>query len=343
RAARWRGGVGQGRPLPAARRGRGPPLDLPAASFLAQFEDHALAVVWRLAQRQVEDADRLLDSMRTRFARKQSPLIELRLHFLSGLVAYEGGDNPDPARNLHQVCPHLRKLHLRPLLWEALRCRGWCAARLGAEQAELDDRARQANEVLAELAGSLPREQMVIYLLNKWTEEEKQLLALLNHLEAHKQRVEQAPWGVRPWRRWGLWRQLHEFLDKLDAQRRVLVCQQLEGGGAIAPRPLPLWRRLWGHPRDKATLSFLVLPDRVLLVRAGWFSMDFMVRREVTRLWLRDRVAACHQGHQGAAAELAARLNLAELLGGLGRKVDRLVVVPDDALHGLPFAQFNYG
>src|SRR5262249_53551465 len=118
---------------------------------------------------------------------------------------------------------------------------------------------------------------------------------------------------------------------------------QLEGGGAIAPRPLPLWRRLWGHPRDKATLSFLVLPDRVLLVRAGWFSMDFMVRREVTRLWLRDRVAACHQGHQGAAAELAARWNLAGVWGGLGRNVDRLVVVPDDAVHGLPFAQFNLG
>src|SRR5262249_26483393 len=108
----------------------------------------------------------------------------------------------------------------------------------------------------------------------------------------------------------------------------------------------PLWRRLWGHPWRAATLSFLVLPDRTFVARGSWMSLDLGVCA-LSRLKVRELVARLHRAMARRAeaevldalgAELADGLQLPRLLASLPRRIRRLVLVADDALHGFPFA-----
>jgi CHAT domain-containing protein len=108
-----------------------------------------------------------------------------------------------------------------------------------------------------------------------------------------------------------------------------------------------------------------VLPDRVLTIRAGFGLLDFGVS-PVTRIQVRDLVQRWHrlcgrwtvdtgrhliyagrrdwQQEGGAekgnriAGQLAELLQLPSLLVQLPKRVRALTIVPDDSLHGFPFA-----
>jgi len=105
---------------------------------------------------------------------------------------------------------------------------------------------------------------------------------------------------------------------------------------------------------NRAMLLFAVLRDRVLAVCVadGWF--DFAVRR-IGRSEIRKLVAAWHasvdKGMSGVAFRtagdkgqyLAGRMGLLGLLENLPDAVRELVIVPDDSLHGFPFAALRVG
>jgi tetratricopeptide (TPR) repeat protein len=328
------------------------PLNLPqAANFLAFFEDRALAVQWLLSRGDVSRADQLLDDMHQTFGECESYLVRLRLQVLNGMVAYHGGDVGPAARLFAEVCPHLDRFGLKPELWQVLRFRGWCAARLGAPPEEQGQLTRQTRELMGQLAASLPAAQRAIYLLNKWTVEEKGFLQELDTLVEMREAVERSSWFLRPWRRWKLWRRLHTFLERLDEHRRQLASGSAPRAGGVRPS---LWRWLWKQRWRQATLSFLVLPDRVLVARSSWMSLDFTVA-PLTRLRVRELVAGWHRRmaewgesphdapemeprQQALVTELAEGLHLPELLQRLPRRIKRLTLVADDALHGFPFA-----
>jgi hypothetical protein len=337
----WKGRA----PGPAGEGEEVGPLDLPAGpNFLAFFEDRALGVQWAQGRGDLALAGELLHEMRETFAAADSELIHVRLGALDGALAYDEGDYERSAGLLREACVELGRLGLKPELWQTMRMRGWCAARLGWSQQE-QELSRRAQGMLAELAGSLPPAARAIYLLNKWTVEERALAAEINHLVRLKADLAGAPWYRRPWRRWVLWRALGAFLHSLDRARRSLAARQVGLAPAADEPPPSTWRRLWGHPRRRATLSFLVLPDRVFACRAGRLSLDFAVS-PLTRLRTRELVARWHKAvarederdAAEASRELAAGLGLPDLLASLPRSVRRLTVVPDDSLHGFPFA-----
>jgi hypothetical protein len=144
--------------------------------------------------------------------------------------------------------------------------------------------------------------------------------------------------------------------------------------------PSSLWRRLWRHPLRRVTLSLLVLPNRLLIIHSGFLSVS-LDTRDVTRLKIRELVQRWHlavcrgrafdplappaqrerarhliaaaatgsgprEGHgeslNDLGAELAEALSLPAVLGGLPRFVRALTIVPDDSLHGFPFAAVRY-
>lgn len=329
------------------------PPDLPQPdNFLAFFEERALAVQWTLSNGAVESAEQRLDELRQAFGDCDSPLISLRLNALAGMVAYDGGDYRAAARLFAEICPHLEERGLKPDLWQALRFRGWCAARLGAApeaQRELD---RRVQAVTDELAASLAPAERAIWLLNKWTAEERFLAGASEALAGERSAVAAAAWWKRPWRRWRWWRRVHDFLHRLDDNRRQLAMREVSGGGAATPAPrVSLWRRLWGHPRDSATLSFLVLPDRVVVACGGWMTLDVTVC-PMTRLRVRELVAAWHRGVSAETApesldrmagELSEGLRLPQLIARLPRRITRLLLVADDSLLGFPFAALRLG
>lgn len=356
------------------RAGAESPLRLPqAAGYLAFFEDRTLAFHWLLGQRDLEAAAAYVAHLQQVFGQTDSVLIRTHLGVLEGLLAYYQGDFEAAAGYLEAAQPTLQSLDLRPDLWQLLRVLGWCWTRLEQPEEQRRALAQQAQALLDELAASLSGADQAVFLLNKWTAGEEYIAGQIDHLVRLKRRADRGSWFLRPLRCWRMMQSLHALLSHVDAYKGDLAARTVGRQEPASPsRSAPgLSRRLLTHPRDRATLSFLVLPDRVLVARAGWLSMDFGLS-PLTRLQVRDLVRAWHEeqrratlpdplfggepaegatdqpsspvdvGHQ-ISRRLAQGLQIPALLGQLPPRVRALTVVPDDSLHGFPFAAISYG
>lgn len=368
------------------------PLDLPQSdNYLTFFEERALGFHWLLGRREFDSCSVYLTRLQEIFDPTDSLLIKLRLRVLSGLLAYYQDDFARAEAILTAAQPDLQRLGLAPELWQAQRLLGWCRVKMERDDEGRDELATENARLLGRMTGTLSQEDRAFFLLNKWTAEEEELAARINRLSRMKRELAAAPWH----RRWRLRRQLTARLDELlrsvDRYRdmtarwatRAPAAGQAAASGArqqpsedIPPRP-SLWRRLrwlkWRH----ATLSFLVLPDRVLLVCRSGFTLDFSVSpatrvqvREHVRQWheivaqiIRERArglgqlpeeAALPEEESGAlidsladrarevAERLSALLQLPSTLDGLPRSTRSLTLVPDDSLHGFPFAAITH-
>jgi hypothetical protein len=335
----------------AAARGIASSTTAQAASYLAFFEDQALEFYARLADEGPQSAASHLGAMRAVFDTTDSELIHVRLRALAGFSAYYLERYAEAVELLKSVIARLTALSLRPELWQVLRFVRWSLVRMGSTGPEVLAVAEEAQSHLQHMIGSLAPEDRTIFLLNKWTAEEEFLGGQIDTLSRGRDRVAASPWLLRPWRRIALWRRLDAFLRFLDRSRAIghrLSVHQGAQANDRQPKATPsLWRRLLMHPRDRAVLSFLVLPDRVFLACSRWCWLDFCVS-PVTRLELRENVGRWHEAIAStgasasaanrAAGELAGILQLPGLLDRLPRRVRALSIVPDDCLHGVPFA-----
>src|SRR5206468_241430 len=105
---------------------------------------------------------------------------------------------------------------------------------------------------------------------------------------------------------------------------------------------------------DRAFLLFIVLPQTTVAIVLSNGSFTYrasQVGREEIRRIVADWHAVVHRGEaDDAPAEaarrslrLAERLQLRPLLDSIPGEVRRLVIVPDDSLHGFPFAALSLG
>jgi CHAT domain-containing protein len=166
-----------------------------------------------------------------------------------------------------------------------------------------------------------------------------------------KLRADAAPRVIRPLYRLRLAGRLRPLLAQVDRYREMVAARHLRGDGedpvqppASAPRPPWTWPAR--SPRGRATLAFLVLPDRTVVFVARGRRLDLVVS-PVTRVELRERVSEWHEHVRDATGSevlrrmgrrLAERLGLLRVLESLPAAVHALTVVPDDVLHGFPFA-----
>lgn len=353
----------------------------PSVSFLSFFEDRVLAFQWRLASLDLDGARRLLADIQEIFACSDSSLIGLRLKILAGMLAYYRSDFSAAAEIFDESRPHLRELGLRPELWQAQRFLSWCWKKLRSPEPQQELLALDTQRLLSEMTESLPRAEQSIFLLNKWTADEEFIAVEINRLIKLKSELVRASWAERVKLKLRLWRQLHELLEHIDrykdalARRAVQKVVQKDDAMFRTARTRSLWNRLLKHSRARATLSFLVMPDRVFIARAGWMSLQFGVSpitriqiREIVREWhelmrafLFDRrsrnLRASPSGEkpreerfiEGKPDPIQARLNavaqrfasalqMPALLRDLPDRVRGLTIVPDDSLHGFPFA-----
>jgi CHAT domain-containing protein/tetratricopeptide (TPR) repeat protein len=368
------------------------PLDLPQSdNHLALFEERALGFHWLLGQRDFGACDAYLTQLQKIFAPTDSLLIKLRLHVLSGVLSYYQDDFMQAEKTLTTAQPELQRLGLLPELWQAQRILGWCWQRLGRDEAIKDKLATENAHLLSKMASTLTEADRVFFLLNKWTAEEEELAARINQLSLMKKKIALAPWYRRLRLRRQLTAQLDELLRVVDRHRdltarwntREPTARQAATSGErdqqspdIPPQP-SFWRRLWRHKWRHATISFLVLPDRVLLIRRSGLTLGFGVSpatrievRELVRQWheiiahiTRERkrglgkqpVESVVSGEEQAASitsltdkarqiaeHLSALLQLPSLLDSLPRSTRTLTFVPDDSLHGFPFAAITH-
>ena len=325
------------------------PADLPSsANFLELFGDRVLAVLWALHRGDLALAEDRYRSLHACFAEANSLLIRLRLHALGGLLAHAAGRYDHAADAFTEVEGPLAERGLVPELREAYRFHGWSklrladaasdptdAARHRAEGLDLNRRVQELNDVLAR---SLNPAEAALWWLNKWSDAELYLAGELEKVRAARQACAAAPWWRKPWRWLRKQQALTAFLARLEAHRGngTVRADHRDGG---TPVPRPYW------PRRAAGLQFLVLPDCTFVARLRRWSMD-SVELPLTRLRLRDLVARLHQaladgdrdGANARLAELAAELHLDALVGGLPQGTERLFLIADDVLHGVPFA-----
>ena len=333
-------------------------------SFLAWFDRGATAVRRGFARSDPAAAARAIEELRAQVAGSDSPLIAARLRALEGEAVWHAGRFHGARQILDEAVAEFDRIGAAPEAWQAVRYLAACADRLGLPAGEQDRLTADSDGRLDRLSASLSPAELRTYLLNKWTVQERRVWAQARAVQAARDAVAAAPWYVRPWRRVRFWQQLADLLGRLDEFKR----DRPRGepirpgtGGSVWAAVRSVWRRL-RHPRDRTTVSFLVLPDRVFVAEAGWLRLDCRTVLSLTRVGVRELVKDWHEaagdwfrsGNDFAAQQaceaaaraaqnLSDRLGLTEGLARLPGRVTRLTIVPDDALHGFPFAALPFG
>jgi len=330
-----------------------------SVSCLAAFEERALELQVILAQRDLDGAAACLVEIEQIFGSTDSDLLQIRLRALQGMLAFhQGVAEPLPLAKaelllraeavLQEVRPALRQLGLKPELYQLQRYLGGCLRHLQRPAEEREALASENQALLDDMAQSLPAEQRAAYLVNKWRADEEALALEIDALLAAREKAASAGFFLRPILYWKLLTRLGAFLDRIHREREALAREALGGakGGSLKARPR-LMRWIF-HPFQRATLIFLVLPDRVFLARAGWMFFDFSVSpvlrrqvRDLVREWHEQSIGIGRDAARGAARTaqmLGDRLGVTAALQALPRRIRSLTIVPDDALHGFPFA-----
>lgn len=373
-------------------------LSTQSSNYLSWFEDRALAFQWQLSDCNLGTAGALLRQIKQVFSYTDSYLIKLQIRVIEGMFAYYQGVESNNITNIQQakkileeVCPQLQEMGLTPELWQAQRILSWCGTKLNYPADELEDLTVSTNHLLEQMTSSLTTEDQVFYLLNKWTLDEDYIATKINQLQRMQLKLSKSPFWLRPWRQLQLMRRLNALLEHIDRYKDALAKRTIQGEKTkvkLLP-PASFWLRLLTHPKDRVTLSFLILPDRVLVVRTGRFLFDFRVNF-TTRLEVRNQVQhwyklinSIHDGRdiddkpinsidsnrdinyhrdmnvnwqgeyeeemaevanvgQEVAKTLAEMLAIPKLLEGLPKDIRALTIVPDDILHGFPFAAIRY-
>ncbi len=264
-------------------------------NFLTFFEDRALGFQWQLGTRNLSLAAQLCAQLRQVFGRSDSRLIAVRLQTLEGMMAYYQNEIKKAERLLRQSLLHLREMGLVPELWQAQRMLGWCWAKLGVSKSRRQRLTEENQQLLSQMTKSLPTAYQSIFLLNKWTDDEEFIASEVNRLIAIREKMVASSWFKNPLLRWSLMKRLHALLQYVDYFKHSLATQANNDpdGRKESTHLDSLWKLLWSHPRDRATISFLVLPDRVLITHLGWMKLDFGVSR-ITRLQIREMVRRWH-------------------------------------------------
>jgi hypothetical protein len=286
----------------------------------------------------------------------ESEYVACRVELSAALVAYYGGDAT--ADRFLAVADRLRAMGARIAEAQAVRFAAWASAR----EKRFDDYAalaRRASALVDAIAGELDPENRAAFLMNKWNGRDELVTARVREL------LRAADGQPRRPRRGELCRAFREIdelthwpvddaLGDRDAATlasdatpdRVLawVRERLDGAPARARAQRGISIRsvlsLWRVPARTLILHYHVLPDRTYLFRIARRHIDVAIlpvgrvhlamdMREVADDAERLRWLAAHTG----IAEAIARFD----------GIRRLVIVPHDAMAGVPFAALPIG
>ncbi len=348
-------------------------LDQPlSSSCLRVFEERSLRFYWHVGRHDFDAAAQTLSRLYSMFQQADSSLIQIRLQIMEGILAFYRRDFVRAETALSEIRPHLQGRNLRPELWQVQRILVRCWATLDRPEEEQNSLKNENQVLLKELTESLPPDIQPVFLLNKFTDDEEYIVREVDELTRLKRTLGKWAWLRHPRQHWNMLKRLHSLIEHIDHYQDPRASRTLDGADA-PPAPLtgePLWRRLLTHPFRRVTVSFLVMPDRVLVIRVGWWSLDFGVS-PISRAQVRDVVSRWHEliNHLSGFAKqtvstadgaiprdnasveaeikevanyLAAMLQLDAVLGTLPRYVQALTIIPDDSLHGFPFAAIPY-
>jgi len=289
----------------------------PDPNFLTLFEDRCLQVQLQLSSGDDKQASQTTRHLRRAFGKCDSRLVQVKLKVLKAITAYYCGSARRSERLLRKSLPVLKELGLRPELWQAQKILGWCWVRLGFSEEQRTELTRNNQQLLDEMTQSLPAGYQSIFLLNKWTQDEEYIAGRIRRLEVIKAGLAQSPWWKKPMHRWAIVKGVYDLLLHIDRYKEALARETnvQENTSQQKPKKPSFWKFLWGYPSNRATVLFLVLPDRVFILHACRLTIGFAVSY-VSRLKIRELVRGWHKAAvQNDSFQSAKKYEDEDLLG----------------------------
>ena len=288
----------------------------PKGDYLSGFEDKTLVFQMLLASNRWEKASIWLDNIKQVFQDTDSDLIQIRIAIMEQMMAYY--QNALNALEYKEIQAFLKRQGLKPELWQYQRFLTWTHLVADGDKEQI---TVENEHLLNQLATSLPPEQQGVFLLNKWNNDEESLNAEIQHLlglSSKHTRFFPIRWFYQVKR----WRCMAHLMGRVDAYKDTTTCENLMPEGkersALYQPIYSWWKRICLHPRSTVTISFLVLPDAILIIYQTFMMLRCRLTR-ISRVEVRNLARSLHH--------LAAQHRGGRSIGDLG---DPLRISPEN-------------
>ena len=352
----------------------------PTANFFAAYEERALLLQLYLSAGQPQKAAELYSQLKLTSSGSDSNYVKQHLAML-GLLYLSATQAPIPGDYPYKpILEYFTTAQLLPTLWQLRQ--------LLVHTPLVPDETRTSwiidnQKLLEQITESLPPLMQTLYLLNKWSPNEEYLAALSTGLLQQKHNMQAEKSIYRRWRgQWQLMGAIHGFQENANRYKdylaRTVGKGETPGSFDFSSQHKGLWGKLWRQPYHRLTISYLVLPDRIIIVSRSFLRLQVHVtyinRVALRQLVfdLRDRLyprgtmkgiglsshpAAGLSGRPAASPAITID-TLSQQLGDIlqldtilrahgqkahGQKIRRITFVPDDVLHGFPFTLLTTG
>ncbi|MEO5996595.1 MAG: CHAT domain-containing protein [Chitinophagaceae bacterium] len=325
--------------------------------FLVRFEERAIFFQTILATGQLSDASLELKGLMQVFDATDSVLVKNRLVVLQYLLNYYH-QTAINIESLQLSCHYFREQGLLPELWQAQRLLSWNPMAKPLNKKMILENNQQ---VLEELSRSLPADQQSMFFINKWTAEEEYLNQKILDLSVIGNKLRSRNLLASSWRAFQTFMGITRLLHLIDAHKEKVVrdALRINPGSRGLKDGITLIKSILFHPSRKLSLSFLVLPDRTVVVYRRKFYIGFStinLNRFELRKWVEqwhlysaqdldaiDISSPERRERLGILSTTIARgIGLLDILENTPSHVTQLTIVPDDALCGFPFSSILY-
>ncbi|HEX6430145.1 MAG TPA: CHAT domain-containing protein [Niastella sp.] len=335
---------------------------IPGDNYLSFFEEKALLFQHYLAEGNTTKAAELVTQLRLYVERSDSALIAIRYQVLLFMYGYFTNAPMPGAFPIQDILHFLTEKNLLPELWQFRRLVGHTEFVSGDQR---DAWNRENQRLLEQITHSLPPMMQALYLLNKWSPNEEYLAGYADQLLNIKAGVAGARFPLtRWWRSWRLMKATQAFNKQVNRYKDHLARHVIKGDtaslfaftGGLSGTVSELWR----HAANTLTISYLVLPDRIVIMARTFLKIQFYTTF-ISRVRLRRMVFAVRDSLYPAGkfrgvtdqvfditetvdntcdllSQLSEILQLETILTKNRKGVRHIAFQVDDVLHGFPFS-----
>ncbi len=344
--------------LPATRQAI-PKLEQRTDDYAAFFQEKALLFQLYLSGEQPDKSFEILTQLRLFVKPCDSLLIHHRLQVLECMQLYFTGMPVPASFPVKQVIDFFQTKQLLPELWQFRYLVGRTNFIPPAGKMEWD---AENQRLLQQVTASLPPVMQALYLLNKWSPNEEFLMGACNELLVLKQQSNTAAPPIRWVKKWRLLQAIHAFQEETNRYKDLLAREIANGRQPGPTRSVMsskgMLKKLWRQPKDRLTISFLVLPDRLVVIARSFLKLRVYVSF-INRIALRSMVFSIRDllypagkwrgvdtgGMQvtddkdlsSLCRELKGIIQLDKIVEAHGPAISRIRFIPDDVLHSFPF------
>jgi hypothetical protein len=327
--------------------------------YLSFFEEKALLFQSYLAEHREENAATVLYELRPYIDNCDSALIKARYELLQYRFLYFTNATIPNEFPVQRILDYLKKENLLPELWQFRQFVGHTDFVKAKEQAAW----KQENQrLLNVITDSLPPIMRALYLLNKWSPNEEYLAGIADQLLQIKMQVLATRFSLtRWWRNLGFMKQVLAYRQQVNRYKDHLARSVIQGSSS----PFTFTslsgtiQSLWRQPKDILAISYLVLPDRVVIISRSFlrvrFYTTFISRVQLRRIvflvrdWLYPKGAfrglatsksspEAIEDPKELIAQLGDVLQLQTILEENRKGIKHISFDADDVLYGFPFS-----